>query len=461
MAASPFPRGLALSGGDVRRVGRTLTAQHNAYWLHALTPEGRVLIMTPDFHSALIHAGVGLDVAALPTLSFGGTDYRYLAVYGEMDEISRLARPMSKEDALPFARALAAMPEGYSGAVFCRDYACMLSVDVDGAPRLDKALVLGRYLSGGIEVSAEDIVALDRIVTRLDVDDLEEITAVAGVKIRQALGRSARCEISPARKSESSPPPFGTFRLPGRNQLEAFFNDYVIDVIANEARYAALGIGFPGGIILEGPTGCGKTYAVEKLVDHLGWKNFSIDATSIASPYIHETSRKIADIFAEATKAAPAVIVIDEMDAFLTDRDVGNGHHRIEEVAEFLRRIPGASAARVLVIGMTNKIDLIDPAILRRGRFDHVIRVDHATPEEIEEMLASLLRDIPHGLDDFAPLSRTLARRPLSDVAHIIREAGRLAARKRKDKIGADDFDAALARSPSRSPDDQRKIGFR
>lgn len=95
-------------------------------------------------------------------------------------------------------------------------------------------------------------------------------------------------------------------------------------IVADEERYAAMGIGFPGGIILEGPTGCGKTYAVERLAEHLGWPSFSIEASSVASPYIHETSRKVAEIFSEAMKAAPAVVIIDEMDAFLASRDSGS-----------------------------------------------------------------------------------------------------------------------------------------
>jgi len=66
--------------------------------------------------------------------------------------------------------------------------------------------------------------------------------------------------------------------------LSAFFNEHVVDVVADADRYAALGIGFPGGIVLEGSTGCGKTFAVERLIDHLGSPSFSVEASSIASP---------------------------------------------------------------------------------------------------------------------------------------------------------------------------------
>src|SRR3546814_20855033 len=101
---------------------------------------------------------------------------------------------------------------------------------------------------------------------------------------------------------------------------------------------------------------------------------------------------------------APSVLVIDEMEAFLADREMGSGHHRVEEVAEFLRRIPEAVKNEVLIIAMTNRIDMIDPAIQRRGRFDHVIKVDFASEIEVQSLLDKMLSALPKELDvDFKP----------------------------------------------------------
>jgi cell division protease FtsH len=114
---------------------------------------------------------------------------------------------------------------------------------------------------------------------------------------------------------------------------------------------------------------------------------------------------------------APSVLVIDEMEAFLADREMGSGHHRVEEVAEFLRRIPEAVKNDVLIIAMTNRIDMIDPAIQRRGRFDHVIKVDFASEVEVQALLDKLLSSLPKESDvDSKPLAKELAGRPLSDV---------------------------------------------
>ena len=87
---------------------------------------------------------------------------------------------------------------------------------------------------------------------------------------------------------------------------------------------------------------------------------------------------------------SPAIVVIDEIDAFLAARDGhGAGQHRVEEVAEFLRSIPKAADNKVLVIGMTNRLDSLDPAVVRRGRFDHIIEVGMPTELEVLSMLSA------------------------------------------------------------------------
>jgi cell division protease FtsH len=197
------------------------------------------------------------------------------------------------------------------------------------------------------------------------------------------------------------------FELAGRPELAEFFNEHIVDIVQNRDRYKALGIEFPSAVVLHGPPGCGKTFAVDRLVDFLGWPSFQIDASSVASPYIHETSKKVAEVFDKAIQNAPSVLVIDEMEAFLADREMGSGHHRVEEVAEFLRRIPEAAKSDVLIVAMTNRIEMIDPAILRRGRFDHVIKVDFASEVEVLSLLEKLLSTLPKDVSvDPRPFAR-------------------------------------------------------
>jgi SpoVK/Ycf46/Vps4 family AAA+-type ATPase len=252
------------------------------------------------------------------------------------------------------------------------------------------------------------------------------------------------------------------FSLVGRPQLEQFFNEHVIDIVRHEDRYKALGIGFPGAIALHGPPGCGKTFAVEKLVSYLGWPSYPIDASSIGSPYIHETSRKIAATFEEAVLHAPSTIVIDEMDAFLAERHSDtSGQHRVEEVAEFLRRLAEAPKGRVLVIGMTNRIDAIDPAVLRRGRFDHVIKVGMASEAEVATLLNSLITALPHEPDiNTAAIAAKLADRPLSDVSFLVREAARRSARDGSDTLTNRNLMRVLAALEGEKSGRTARVGF-
>jgi len=453
MLGSPFPQGLEMPQGE--RLGRLLVSQDGVFWLHALKGGARALLFKARHREEVEKAGFTSH-----ELVYGEDVYGVTVQPAVFDEIGRLDRPRNLSEAIRFAEALKVTPKEFSVALYSSTARLMVTFTIEGRPPLDKDWALGRYLSGGIDVSASDVVALERITPSFDIEDLQKVAAAAGI-VTKITGQTSPSKRPRAKSGNAATPKIaGPFSLPGRKALGDFFNEHVVDIIANEDRYAALGIGFPGGIILEGPTGCGKTFAVEKLIEHLGWPSFSIDAASVASPYIHETSRKVAEVFNAAKKAAPSVIVIDEMDAFLADRSVSSDQHRIEEVAEFLRRIPEASASRVLVIGMTNQIDLIDPAIRRRGRFDHVIHVEHAGAAEVEGLLESLLADIPHDLPNLAQLATNLAGRPLSDVAYVVREAGRLAARSARDQITEADVALAISRSPSRDASNSRRIGF-
>jgi cell division protease FtsH len=301
---------------------------------------------------------------------------------------------------------------------------------------------------------------------------LKEVVSASGLVTLSKQNSEISSDESPKsktdlnKKSSSSLTGIDTnepFRLPGRPFLEEFFNEHIIDLIRNKERYAALGVEFPSAVVLHGPPGCGKTFAIEKLIEFLGWPNYQIDASSVGSPYIHETSRKVAAVFEKAIENAPSILVIDEMESFLADRESGGGssQHRVEEVAEFLRRIPEAVKSQVLIVAMTNRIEMIDPAILRRGRFDHIIEVGPASEEEVKALLDKLIEKLPKDSPiDTQVLAKKLAQRPLSDVSFVIREGARLAARAGLSTVEMSFFEKALAASPSRGKEPQNKMGF-
>lgn len=388
--------------------------------------------------------------------------------------------PDNKSDALSFALALKATRDidaesPLQDALYVEKITRLLPTYSISSSTGDD-VVLGYWLTGGTNIPATSFRRLRQSMSWLGAGHLKDVVQAAGFEVAEIIpldhepkSLTEKSEAAPVieqvdQLKRAVPEPNKVFELAGRPELAAFFNEHIVDIILHRDRYKALGIEFPSAVILHGPPGCGKTFAVDRLVDFLGWPSFQIDASSVASPYIHETSKKVAQVFDKAMENAPSVLVIDEMEAFLADREMGSGHHRVEEVAEFLRRIPEAVKNDVLIIAMTNRIDMIDPAIQRRGRFDHVIKVDFASEVEVQSLLDKLLSSLPKESDvDAKPLAKELAGRPLSDVSFVVREGARLAARSGKEKLDQASLLAALKATPAREREGgetKRRIGF-
>ena len=202
--------------------------------------------------------------------------------------------------------------------------------------------VLGQWLTGGVAVSTSSFRRMTSLLGWLDESDIRDVIQLAGLDVPRSIGVNLSKEL-PHKISESDPQDeklvhpihqadareqqkqlVSKFELSGRTFLEEFFVEHVIDIILNEKRYKALGVQFPSAIVLHGPPGCGKTFAVERLVEFLDWPIYHIDSNSVGSPYIHETSRKVSEVFEKAVDNAPAAIVIDEMESFLSDRQLLN-----------------------------------------------------------------------------------------------------------------------------------------
>ena len=129
--------------------------------------------------------------------------------------------------------------------------------------------------------------------------------------------------------------------------------------------------------------------------------------------------------------------------------------------AEFLRRIPEASKKRVLIIAMTNRIDAIDPAVLRRGRFDHVIEVSMPNADEVRALLYSLCSGLPMSDDvDISRLAEKLAGHPLSDAAFVVKEAGRLSVMSGHEVIDSECINSAYEVLLPRTKSEHHRIGF-
>lgn len=441
---------------------------------------GRALLVKGDLAKRWVVAGL-VEEGAFAQFHFGDRPIWSLSCSPRQTlcPVSDGKSPDTKSEALAFALALKATRSvdknsPLQDALYVEKISRLLPT-YSISSRTDDETVLGCWLTGGASVSANSFRRLRHMLSWMGAVQLKEVVEAAGFEVTEVVPAERtlpgpvqaetmnRAQDKAAASAKEDKSKKQAFELSGRPGLEAFFNEHVVDIVQNLDRYKALGIDFPSAIVLHGPPGCGKTFAVERLVDFLGWPSFQIDASSVASPYIHETSRKVAEVFDKAIKNAPSVLVIDEMEAFLADREMGSGHHRVEEVAEFLRRIPEAAKKDVLIVAMTNRVEMIDPAILRRGRFDHVIKVDYASEAEILSLLDKLLSSLPKKADVNArPLAKELAGRPLSDVTFVVREGARLAARSGKDHLDQDNLLAALHSAPAREREggEKRRIGF-
>jgi cell division protease FtsH len=460
-----LPIGHVLPGGY--SCGRALFAG-SGWQIVELGDRGRALLAHADLTERWIAAGL-LAAEQMPALEFGRARYRALVSnpHYALAPAGEAKSPDTKSAALAFAVALKStraidQMTSLEDAIFAEAISRLLPTYTNPLAA-DDAAVLGRWLTGGANISAKSFDPLHRLMSWLPAAQLKEVLATAGVEAAGVEVADGDAAAGGAAAGGNASTPRAAFNLPGRPELAAFFNEHVVDIVQNRARYKSLGIGFPSAILLQGPPGCGKTYAVEQLIEYLGWPSYRIDAGSVASPYIHETSKKVAAVFDNAMQNAPSVLVIDEMEAFLADREIGSAHHRVEEVAEFLRKIPEAVKNEVLIVAMTNRIEMIDPAILRRGRFDHIVKVSYASETEVFTLLSSLLSSLPTAEDvDALPLAKALSARPLSDVTFVVRDAARRAARSGSSKISQRNLLDALHNTPAIDPDSGKRnpIGF-
>lgn len=354
----------------------------------------------------------------------------------------------TRKDAVTFAFALKQMRKItdislYDG-IYIEEYGYILPTYTDNT--LSDDAVIGMYLSGGCVTHFSD-----NEINAMFLNDFvyQEISEITGIERKVVISQE-----------HSKPVKSDKFVLAGRPELEKFFNEHIINILDEPERYARLGIDFPSSVILYGPPGCGKTYAVDRLVEYLGLPKFEINSATIASPYIHDTAKKIAGVFESAINSAPSIVVIDEMESYLSNREThsSNSQH-YEEVAEFLRQIQEAQKNKVLIIAMTNMYDKIDPAILRRGRFDHHLEVGLPSVEEISALLVNITKNIALSPDiDLSKLATELAGKTLADVAFVIKEAGLISGKNGDNSITLTSISEAIDALPKEQA--RRRIGF-
>lgn len=451
-----FPVGFELPDGSKLRLAR----QEGRDWqIFETQGAKKALIVRESLGDQWMATGLA-EEGFFDKFEFGGQNFFSLSSDRDktLSSVTQCSVPDSINEALAFAQSLKASREidpdsSLADGIFVEKISRILPT-CELSPGEEDSVVLGFWLTG-VRIPVESTRRLNSLLGWMPADEIKHVLEVAGFNYQDEAITGSKPTDSSGAKSRQE------FRLIGRPALQQFFNEHVIEIIENLERYKKLGIDFPSAMILHGLPGCGKTFAVDKLIEYLDWPSYSIEASSVASPYIHETSRKVAEVFTAAIDNAPSVLVIDEMESFLSDRK-GAHHHQVEEVAEFLRRIPEAVSKQVLVIAMTNRIEMIDTAITRRGRFDHIFEVKMATADEVDDLLKHLLADIAceEGLN-ISEIAEHLSGRPMSDITFVVREAARISAKAGRDSINQEALLKAVASTPKRSKKEgHRRIGF-
>lgn len=226
----------------------------------------------------------------------------------------------------------------------------------------------------------------------------------------------------------------------GMKELKDILVSDVINPLRNPAKFEKFKVTIPNGIILYGPPGCGKTFIVRKLAEELSCNFFEVKHSDLATPYIHGSVSNIGKAFSIAEENAPAILFFDEISGLVPDRKNvmgSNGGYKEEEINEFLIQLNDAADKKILVVGATNYMDRIDPAVLRPGRFDKKIYVALPDFEARLSLFKMGLTGRPFNENiDFGHLARITEEFSCADIIEdVVESAARLAANRDLEQI--------------------------
>jgi cell division protease FtsH len=223
------------------------------------------------------------------------------------------------------------------------------------------------------------------------------------------------------------------------------------DFLAAPERFDGLGARIPKGVLLYGPPGTGKTLLAKAVAGEAGVPFFSISGSDFVEMFVGVGASRVRDLFAKAKAAAPAIVFVDEIDAVGRHRGagVGGGHDEREQTLnQLLVEMDGFDPKTgVILLASTNRPDILDPALLRPGRFDRQIVVDRPDLEGRRAILAVHAREKP--LADGVDLEVVARRTPGftgADLANLVNEAALLAGRRALDRIGVPQLEEAIDR---------------
>ncbi len=225
----------------------------------------------------------------------------------------------------------------------------------------------------------------------------------------------------------------------------------VVDFMRNPARFNAIGARIPKGVLLVGPPGTGKTLLAKAVAGEAKVPFFSISGSDFVEMFVGVGASRVRDLFTTAKRATPAVVFIDEIDAVGRHRGagMGGGHDEREQTLnQLLVEMDGfAPNEGIIVIAATNRPDILDPALLRPGRFDRRITVNYPDVKGREAILGVHARNKPLAKEvDLGVLAKRTPGFTGADLENVLNEAAILTARSSKKTIGMDELEEAITR---------------
>ena len=246
----------------------------------------------------------------------------------------------------------------------------------------------------------------------------------------------------------------------------------VVDFLRNPGKYHQLGARLPRGVLLVGPPGTGKTLMARAVAGEAGVPFYSISASEFVEMFVGVGASRVRDLFEKAKTTSPSIIFIDEMDAVGRQRFAGLGgsnDEREQTLNQLLVEMDGFDTNQeVIVMAATNRPDVLDPALLRPGRFDRQVTIGLPDRTGRESILKIHSRGIPLAADvDLPSLARGTTGFSGADLANLVNEAALTAARRNKKLIESSDFEDALdkvllgtVRGSVLNPNDREIVAF-
>ncbi len=226
----------------------------------------------------------------------------------------------------------------------------------------------------------------------------------------------------------------------------------VVDFLKNPQDYSRLGAHIPKGVLLVGPPGTGKTLLAKAVAGEAGVPFFSISGSEFVEMFVGVGAARVRDLFEQAREKAPAIIFIDELDALGRARGafgpIGGHDEREQTLNQLLAEMDGFdTSAGLIILAATNRPEILDPALLRAGRFDRQVLVDRPDKKGRVDILKVHVKKITLAPDiDLEQVAALTTGFSGADIANLVNEAALMATRRRADAVTLDDFSRAVER---------------